>query len=178
MGGVSWRGLRASLFSLGVPVVLVVTLGLPAMLAAQTTATFTTLGTGCRGPSGTPKMVAVKNSTPIIGKQFQVSLTSLPNAVYNSAIGVVGISKTRWNGKPLPMDLTPMGITGCNMYVSPDHMEPVLNVGGSATWTMKVPNVAGIVGSMVYLQAWVIDGHANPGAVLVTNAGEAKLGSR
>jgi hypothetical protein len=156
---------------------MAVTLGLPAMLAAQT-ATFTTFGTGCRGPAGTPKMAAVTNSRPIIGKRFQVLLTSLPGAVYNTAIGVVGISRTRWKAASLPMDLTHMGITSCNMYVSPEHMEPVLNRGGTATWNMDIPNNASIVGSTAYLQAWVIDGHANPGAVLVTNAGEAKLGSR
>lgn len=172
MGGVSRRGLRASLSFVAV------TLGLSAMLEAQTTATFVTLGTGCRGPAGTPKMAAVQNSRPLVGKRFQVSLTSLPSAVYNSAFGVVGMSKTRWKAISLPMDMTSMGITGCSMYVSPDHMEPVANAGGSATWNMDIPNIAGIVGSTVYIQAWVIDGHANPGAVLVTNGGEAKLGSR
>jgi hypothetical protein len=172
MGGVSRRGLRAGLL-------LVLCLNtVPAVLEAQTSAGVSLFGTGCRGPAGTPTMTVVRNSLPIIGREFQLSLTALPGAVYNTVFGVVGRSKTRWNGIPLPLDLTFMGITGCSMFVSPDHMEEIRNVGGSATWSMKVPNVSSIVGSTVYLQAWVIDGNANPGAVLVTNAGEAKVGTQ
>lgn len=173
MGGVPRRGLRASLL-----IVLVLN-AVPAMLVAQTSsAGFSTFGSGCRGPAGTPTMAVVQNSLPIVGRQFQVSITSLPAAVYNSVFGVVGASKTRWKATPLPLDLTPMGITGCSMYVSPDYMEEIQNLGGTATWTMKVPNVSSLVGSTVFIQAWVIDGNANPGAVLVTNAGEAKLGTQ
>lgn len=171
MGGVFRRGLRASLL-----LVLVVN-ALPGMLAAQAAA-FNPFGSGCRGPAGTPQMAVVQNSLPVIGKQFQLSVTGLPNAVYNTVFGVVGLSKTQWKATKLPLDLTSMGITGCSMYVSPDYMEEIPKVGSTATWTMRVPNQAGIVGRTVYLQTWVIDGHANPGAVLVSNAGEAKLGSR
>lgn len=171
MGGVSRRGLRASLC-------LVVCLnGLPGMLVAQA-ASFTAFGSGCQGPAGTPQMAVVQNSRPVIGTEFQLSITLLPNAVYNCVFGVVGVSKTQWQATRLPLDLTPMGITGCSMYVSPDHMEEIRKLGGSATWSMRVPNRASLVGVTVYLQTWVIDAGANPGAVVVSNAGEAKVGSR
>jgi hypothetical protein len=172
MGGVSRRGLKAGLLF------LILVNVLPAMLTAQAAA-FNTFGSGCKGPAGTPKMTAVQNSLPLLGKQFQLSLKSLPDGLYNSVFGVAGLSKTKWKAAQLPMDLGVLGMPGCMMYVSPDHMEAIQkNNGGVATWTMSVPNVSSLVGSTVYLQAWAVDVGANPGAVVVTNAGEAKLGSK
>jgi hypothetical protein len=145
-------------------------------LSAQA-ASVATFGGGCKGPEGTPSLDPVTNSRPQIGKKFTMTLKNLPTAVYKVPFGVLGVSKTRWKSTSLPLDLSVLGAQGCNMHISPDHMEVLKKVGSVATWEMQIPNSASIVGVTVYLQCWASDHQANAAGLVVSGAAEAKLGS-
>ena len=67
---------------------------------------------------------------------------------------------------------------GCNLYVSPDITHPLVNSGGTAAWSVFIPNVPTLVGQAFYNQALVLDPAANSLGATVSNAGEGKIGLR
>ena len=55
---------------------------------------------------------------------------------------------------------------------------PLTNLGGSATWTIAIPDSGLQVGSRLYVQAAVTSPGANAAGIVVSNAGELVLGAK
>ena len=139
-------------------------------------ARYTTLGTGCAGNAGVPALAALPGDLPWIGSTFRVRLTNLPAS--GPALMVLGISKTVWGTNKLPMDLKSMRMPGCTLYVSLDLMIPIANTGGSAVWTVGLPNAAALIGIPFYNQGIVDAPGKNGLSVVVSNAAEGRVGAR
>ena len=72
-----------------------------------------------------------------------------------------------------------MSLWNCTQYVSLDAVSlPLVNMGGTATWSIPVPRDPILVGLPFYVQGVVIDFGVNPGNAITTNAGEGVIGAR
>lgn len=137
---------------------------------------YASFGTGCAGSSGTPKLTAVGTNPPKVGKTFTVELTNIKNAAFVRAFGIVGASKSNWMGIPLPLDLRPFGMPGCNLLASMDILANLTVSGSKATWSFQIPNNPNLAGSLFYLQGLVFEPGANTAGAIVSNAGAGKIG--
>jgi hypothetical protein len=114
---------------------------------------------------------------PWLDDAFQVVVDRLP-AGGGSVFMATGFSNTQWGVLPLPFDLGVFGFTGCRLFVEPFVTYPIVNVGGSALWTLNLPNQPAFLGSRFFNQAATFDPGANPGGVTVSNAGDGTIGAR
>ena len=140
-----------------------------------TPASYATFGSGCAGSAGTPALTGLA-SGPWIGETFTLQVGQLP--VGRPAALLFGTSNTVWNGTPLPFDLTPIGMPGCQLLVSADVTLPLTNNAGSATWSIALPSNPWLVGRQFVNQAFVSDPTANPLGFTTSNAGAAVIGAR
>ena len=113
-------------------------------------------GVGCPDTSGANLALNV-SGCPDLGSQ--VTLTTLapsPGALPILMVG--GISDQVWApGVPLPLDLTPLGATGCNVYVSSD----ILLRPSGASLTLPVPNLNALVGRTLHWQGLAFEPGVN-----------------
>jgi hypothetical protein len=141
-------------------------------------ATHARFGAGCAGSAGTPLLAAAAGSLPWLGETFTLNLTSLPLSTSQSAFGILGASKTMWGSLPLPLGLGPIGMPGCDLWVSLDLALVLANRGGNASWNLNVPNDPSLQAASVYFQGGVLDPTANALGVVMSNAGESVLAVR
>ena len=118
-------------------------------------ATFTTFGTSCAGTAGAPVLAPLGASLPRLGTTF--STTVSPLSFTSTPFGLLGGSNTTWRGLSLPLDLTLIGMQGCNLHVSVDVSMRLPMAGGNATWDLPIPNMTALLGQTLYQQAFVID---------------------
>lgn len=140
-----------------------------------TTATWGTFGNGCGGSFGTPVLAAALGSLPALGSTFQLQVQGLPPPPAGTTLGLLGLSKTWWGPVPLPLDLTPAGMSGCSAWIAPFDSTLLAHSGNVATWPLPIPAVAMLVGQDFYAQAFVLDPGWNPLGAVVTNGGEAVI---
>ena len=72
---------------------------------------------------------------------------------------------------PLPLSIP--ALPGCSLYVDPAFIVPLANVGGTATWSLALPNAAALVGYTFYVQGYAVSmvGHTfTDGAEVVIGA--------
>jgi FG-GAP repeat protein/VCBS repeat protein len=84
------------------------------------------------------------------------------------AVLILGSSFQDWNGLPLPLDLTPFGLSGCSLFVSADVLLPAVTNGsgpggGVALFPLPVPANPALFGVLLHLQGFVVD----PGPALL-----------
>jgi hypothetical protein len=105
---------------------------------------------------------------------MSVRAAPLPTSVAMLAAG----SNSQVTGAlALPLDLTPQGLTGCLLRVSPDFVVLMAGSGGAATFTMSVPNMPALVGVRFHQQALVFDPLAgNPASAVMSDAATAVIG--
>jgi hypothetical protein len=130
-------------------------------------------GAGCAGPRGTPTLSVFGGQVPRAGQAFSVQVGNLP--LTGPVWMFLGLSKTNYNGLPLPADLSILGMLNCRLYVSGDLIFPVQNILGVGLWTITVPGV--LAGVPIFNQAIVFDPDVNPLSLTVSNAGEGVVGS-
>ena len=140
-------------------------------------ATFVTYGSGCAGPDGVPALSNVGGSVPRLGSVLQLQLTSLPPSPLNAVVGIIGFDNTQWNGSPLPVDLSPLGFTGCQAWLAPQILEIVTNASGTAAWNVTIPMNSFYLGDDVFFQALVLLPGWNPAGFVISNAGHGVMGS-
>lgn len=141
--------------------------------------TYAPFGAGCMGTSGIPTLAAdASTPLPYLGETFQVRLGNLPVGLGRVPFGMLGASKTQWGPVPLPLDLTGAGMPGCKLFVSGDLLFPLQNNNGSALWPLDIPRDLGFLGVPFYQQGLVLDPGANQASMILTNAGEGKVGIR
>jgi len=139
------------------------------------TARYSPFGTGCPGTAGIPTLDS-NGGVPRIGAPFSVFLNQLPPD--HSALVWLGLSRTACGPFPLPLDLTPIGMTGCSLLVSCEWYFPVFSRNGVATWTVPVPDDVTLLGMPFFNQALVAEAAANPFGAILSNGGEGVIGAR
>ncbi len=140
---------------------------------ASNTAQYVSYGPSCRGSGGMP-MLAATASGPWVNVPFGMRATSLPPS--GAAALFIGASRTSWGSVPLPLKLDAIGMTGCELATGPDLVLPAPIVSGFADWTLPLPNMASLVGSQFYSQAFVFDSGANSFGATLSNGRAAQIG--
>lgn len=124
-------------------------------------------GNGCVGTAGTPNLTAL-SGTPMLGTTFTAQLSNLPAS--SLALVTTGFSESSFGAVSLPFDLTPLGAPGCMILVSPDIATLVINSGGTAPWTLAIPNNPALSGLGFLNQGVVFDAGANALGLTTSNA--------
>jgi hypothetical protein len=135
---------------------------------------YTSFGSGCPGPRGVP--VLIPNQAPRIGQPFSVILSNLP--LHQPGVMYLGLSRSMWGVISLPLDLNPLGLQGCRLYVSLELGFGLGSTGpfGVVPWGFTLPGDQSVVGAEFFNQAFVLDLTANPGGLVTTNAGHGVVG--
>jgi hypothetical protein len=138
-------------------------------------ASYTTSGSGCPGTNTQAPLLATADR-PWLGEPFEVTVSQLPAA--SLMVFLLGFSNTTWALGALPFDLAVFGMPGCLLQVDPAGSVFVAGSGGSATWSLGVPNNAGLLGLQFHNQAGAIDPGANAAGFTVSNAGAGLIGGK
>lgn len=145
-----------------------------ALVVASAGATFVPFGAGCAGGLGVPSLGAATGSRPILGGNYSLTVGNLPIGV---AFLVTGFSNTASGPFALPLDLTPFGMTGCNLLVDPLTNTVVAGSSTSATWSITLPANPAFSGLELFHQAFAIDPPANVPGLTASNGGKSRLGT-
>jgi hypothetical protein len=118
-------------------------------------------GSGCAGSSGAPTLQVV--SAPSLGGTLTLSAQNLGGGI---AVMVTGLGQVALPLQPIGLGFGP----GCTLLVTLDALDVLLPAGGSATWSLPIPNLPALVGLHLFNQA------AELGAIsAVSNAGDGKI---
>jgi len=134
----------------------------------------TRFGSGCSGGGISPTLNSMMS--PALGANMTLRAGGLSPAVI-ATVGAVGFTDQIWNGVPLPVDLTPAGLTGCTLLIDPALTTVAAQNATNAFWTISIPNSPTIVGQPLFAQAFPLVIGANPANVLATNAIEGIVGN-
>jgi hypothetical protein len=136
-------------------------------------ASVTAFGTGCSGSLGIPSLFA--RPLPWLGDTLTFEATIL---AAGPAVVLLGASQAVWNGTPLPFDLGPLGMPGCQLLVDPEVVLPLAVAAGTGTFRLPVVPDPGLLGLSLYAQALAIDPLANLFGATVSNGLALTLGGR
>lgn len=124
-------------------------------------------GTGCGAPPMT--LSPAPGSQPVLGQTFDSVITNVPAG--GLPFLALGASATSAGGVPLPVDLSPLGMTGCWLY------QDLVVLGfwctpAGADWTNSLPlqNDASYVDVEIFAQAYALAPGSNPFGLLTSNA--------
>jgi hypothetical protein len=125
--------------------------------------------------TGGEKPILTSSTAPEVGAQYSIGLRL---ALQNSAAALfTGFSDQSWGGLPLPLDLAPLGATGCSLYTGAEVLQGfATGATGDVNAALDIPNNPVFVGATFYHQWLVIDGPANAAGLVLTNAARLKVG--
>jgi hypothetical protein len=141
-----------------------------ARLTATCPATVASQGAGCTG-SGGPNVLAA-TALPWIGSTFRARATGMP------ALGLV-VAATGLTAQSLPLSsVLPQGQPGCTLLVSPDLLDVLLPVAGTANSQLALPNTPSLVGQSFHHQMVPLELDLSSAitAITSTNALTATIG--
>ncbi len=134
-------------------------------------------GIGCAGSRGTPDLHAIEGSLPILGQSLELRIRALPVSRLSPPFGLIGFSRDRVGGTPLPIDLAPIGMPGCSLLVSAELDTALDNLGGYARWSFPIPFDPTLIGAEVYLQAFALDPGIHALGATMSNGLVVRLGT-
>jgi hypothetical protein len=115
---------------------------------------FSLYGSGCQSVNGEPTLAAT--NAPTINTALTLEVGNMPLDC-ELALMALGVSNTTWQGLPLPLDLTPIGLSGCNLIAAAEFIDLTPSVNGVASYSVNIPNNAGLVGSSLFVQSILLD---------------------
>lgn len=141
--------------------------------SASSEASYGYFHNGCPGSFGTSRTQAT--AQPSLGTNFAVDFTNLPN---DGVIAMWGWSRTTSAFGPLPLDVSPFGLTGCEARVSADATQFLFGApaSGTATFSFLLPNWPILLGAQFYLQGIVLDAGFNAAGATMSDAGAGVMG--
>ncbi len=139
--------------------------------AGTASAKYTNYGNGCAGSNGIVSLSAAPAGLPVLGGTLSVDITNLPLAASNT---FVAFGFFPWNPG---LDLGPIGMTGCTLDLEIVATESVAASGGTANWTLGIPNEPAAIGWSIAHQALTIDGPANALGLTSSISGDAQIGN-
>jgi len=138
------------------------------------TASSTVYGTGC----GVPAVTLAPLAQPLLGATASALINNAPTSFGGVA---VGFSNTFLGGLPvLPLDLTTIGMAGCELLHSNDVFGlPIAPVTASSyQFDQPLPNQVALLGSHVYVQAYCFAPGANALEIVASNGVDWLLGNQ
>ena len=136
-------------------------------------------GAACVGSVGPLELHPLANAQAALGTTLQMQMTGLA-LPFSAGVGFVGLSNQHVNGIPLPVDLGPIGIPGCNAYNSADIQFPLGVPSGPVLvtpWDLAIPNDGVFLGLEIFLQALALEGFGFSRFATVTNGIAARIGN-
>ncbi|MHC5065087.1 MAG: hypothetical protein ACYTG5_14065 [Planctomycetota bacterium] len=129
-------------------------------------------GESCPGSAG-QGLLSISNM-PLIGKAMRVNVGGVP--AFQTGALLIGNSDSSWStaGVNLPLDLTPFGIPGCNLLVSPDRSLPADTGFGFVGKDILLPDDESLVGQNFYMQFLYFD--PPMGVFRLSNGSRFKIG--
>ena len=128
----------------------------PAGLFNPGTPNFTTSGVSCSAFAPGPPMISGMGKAKIGTSDFSCTVSGTSPSI--PAVLALGFLNDDYLGLPLPLDLTPLGWSGCFLYQNLTAQFPSLtDATGSSTIPIAVPNDPIFINVTVYLQWLVID---------------------
>ena len=146
----------------------------PALLQALIPSRYQAFGSACRGSLGLPVLGGDPNSLPRVGGRMRILLSNLPSRA--PGLFYMGLSKTKYGGFPLPISLAPLGMKGCNLWVSIDLPFAFRAQSGRASLEIPIPNQDLLLGQSTFFQALIVDPKANPANLVMSGGLEVRLG--
>ena len=147
-----------------------------AVYYTHVTGTFSAFCSGCPG-TGARIPVHGGSGTPDIASRFSWTVS---NAAGNaSGVLYLGASRTSYNGFRLPLNLGFIGMGArCELCVSVDlSIGFATNGSGNASILMTIPNNTGLINSLLFTQAAIVDFGAGTSVPIVhSNALQTKIG--
>lgn len=131
-------------------------------------ATLRPIGRGCVGSGGLP--VLHGELPPRLGRTITLHLAQSPTGA--PWFGVFGADAPNWLGLSLPIDLTPLGMVGCELATAIDGYQ----VQAGTAWTFVVPSAPSLLGAALRMQAFVLDAAANPLGATTSNGVALRVG--
>lgn len=140
-------------------------------IAPALAASVTPFGTSCP-IAGTQPMLTAGTSLPQIGQTCTFLVTSLPTTSSHAVLGALSLEAGSLGGVPLPIDLTPIGMPGCEQYIDPilSMLYGTVATNGTATWPLDIPDAPWVLGLPFYVQCLVDAPGENPLGLVTTNA--------
>jgi hypothetical protein len=130
-------------------------------------------GTGC----GSPPLTATPDpaARPVLGGTQRVAIT---NAPLGFAAMAAGFSSDWFGGVPLPMPLSVIGMTGCQLLQSHDLNPLGCTQTGATTaeYTLPIPPAAALAGFAFFLQPWAL-APGEPGGLTIANGIAVTIGT-
>jgi hypothetical protein len=122
------------------------------------------LGSACPDQTGRHPRIGVGVGARL-GKTMTVNLSNANPALLAATLAI-GFDTATWNGTPLPLDLTFVGMPGCNWYLAPSAVltKPTIGVNGTrhhATHEVLVPQQSILLGLDLYSQWLVLEDGPN-----------------
>ena len=140
----------------------------------SSTGFFSTFGTPCETAAGEATLTS---TTPTLGQSWNLTINNLPVDL-EFALVTLGFSNQTWNSLPLPFDLAPIGLPGCNLLVAADVINVVLASGGTAVHNLAVPNQPSLLNLTIFAQGVLGDIIGTEFAFVgTTKGGRAVLGN-
>jgi hypothetical protein len=136
-------------------------------------------GAACVGSLGAPGLALLPPSSPVVGTTMDLRISNVPG-LFVPAIGAMGVSRTSWLGLPLPFELTPAGIPGCQLHQSAEVTLALTAPGGTGLvpWPIAIPASPPLVGSELYFQALTIELPGFPRWSSLSNGLAIRIGSQ
>ena len=95
---------------------------------------YTTFGAGCPGSAGVTRLEAT--TLPRVGATMTVRVEPLP---LSAAVMISGLSNMSWAAVPLPLDLSPLGLTNCSLRVSLDAIDALIGAWAPPPMRWRCP---------------------------------------
>jgi hypothetical protein len=118
---------------------------------------YNTIAAGC--PSSLPSSQLLPATLPRLGQTLFVIANNLP---VNFGLMVTGTSSVSSPLGPLPLDMTPLGLPNCFLRASPDFLTTLVGGGGTASFSLAIPNSNPLLGLQLWQQPLVFDPPLNP----------------
>ncbi|MFN6146384.1 MAG: lectin-like protein [Planctomycetota bacterium] len=136
-------------------------------------------GAACVGSLGAPGLALLPPSSPVVGTTMDLRISNVPG-LFVPAIGAMGVSRTSWLGLPLPFELTPAGIPGCQLHQSAEVTLALTapNGTGLVPWPIAIPTSPQLVGAEIFLQALTIELPGFPRWSSLSNGLAIRIGSQ
>jgi hypothetical protein len=117
------------------------------------------------GSGGTAlELAAAVGSRPVLGQNFTMDINQISNG---TVLGAMILGFGSFNPG---IDLSPLGLTGCDQYVSLDASNFFPTFGNpSASYVFGVPSSTAFAGFLLYAQAATVTPGINPTGVVVSN---------
>ena len=123
-------------------------------------------GTGC----GSPPLGFVPDASgrPVLGGVGSATIVNAPTNIAGVALGWNNLS---YGPFPLPLTLAGIGMPGCDLLQSAD----IVGLGVSPlapstlSFSLAIPNVPGLLGTNIYIQAYALAPSVNPLQVISSN---------